>query len=99
MTHAAEIRKLWQEHSSAGFPEDYTGKEINGIDLPLLDAEITGCIRMYMSGMALDTPRVKALRDRLIDLNGILLLLEREKLDYFNRLRELANLVLQAAGR
>jgi len=98
MTHAAEIRKLWQEYSSVGFPKGYTGKEINGIDLPLLDAELTGCIRMYMSGMALDVPRVKALRERLIDLNGILLLLEGEEVPYFNRLRELANLILQEVG-
>jgi hypothetical protein len=99
MMNAAEIRKLWQEHSAAGFPEGYAGKEINGIDLPFLDAEITGCIRMYMSGMELDARRVKILRERLIDLNGILLFLEGEDVPYFNRLRELANLILQEVGR
>ena len=98
MTHAAEIRKLWQEHSAAGFPMGYAGKEINGIDLPFLDAEITGCIRMYMSGLDLDARRLKTLRERLIDLNNIVLLLEGEDVPYFNRLRELADLLLQEVG-
>ena len=99
MTHAAEIRKLWQEHSAAGFPMGYAGKAINGIDLPLLDAEITGCVRMYMSGMELDARRARTLRERLIDLNGILLLLEGDDVLYFNRLRELADLILQEVGK
>lgn len=99
MTNMAEILRLWQEHSSAGFPEGYGGKEINRIDLPLLDAEITACIRMYMSSMKLDAHRAKTLRERLIDLNSIILFLEGEDVSYFNRLRELANLILQEMGK
>ena len=100
MTIPSEILELWQEHSASSFPKGYGGKEINGIDLSLLDAEIAGCIHMYMhSGEKLEFQRIKMLRERLIDLNKILLLLNSEELMYFNRLRELANLVLQEVER
>lgn len=96
MTIPSEILELWQQHSSAAFPKGYGSKTINGINLPLLDAEIAGCIHMYVyNGAKLDAQRVKTLRERLIDLNTIVLLLDREELIYFDRLRILANLVLQ----
>lgn len=96
MTVSAEIQELWQQHSSAFFPKGYRDKRINGIDLPLLDAEIAGCIHMYMhTAEGLDARRVLSLRERLIDLNNVVLLLNNEELIYFNRLRELANLILQ----
>jgi hypothetical protein len=100
MTIPVEIAELWQQHSSAAFPKGYGDKEINGIDLPLLEAEITGCIRMYMHNSAqLDAQRIRFLRERLIDLNNVVLLLDHEEFVYFDRLRKLANLVLQEAGR
>jgi hypothetical protein len=100
MTIPVEIQELWQEHSSAAFPKGYSGNGIEGIDLPLLDAEIAGCIHMYIhGGEKLDARRVRTLRERLIDLNHIVLLLNREELIYFNRLRELANLILQEVER
>lgn len=96
MTIPLEIMELWQQHSSALFPKGYGSKEVNRIDLPLLDAEIAGCIHVYIhNGAKLDAHRVKTLRERLIDLNTIVLLLDSETLIYFDRLRELANLVLQ----
>jgi len=96
MTVSAEILELWQQHSAAVFPKSYSSTGIAGIDLPLLDAEIAGCIHMYIhGGERLDARRVRALHERLIDLNNIVLLLNSEELVYFNRLREMANLVLQ----
>jgi hypothetical protein len=96
MNPPSEILELWQQHSSAPFPKGYGERKINGIDLPFLDAEMGGSIRMFVSsGGELDTRRIKSLRDRLIELNTILLLLEREELPYFDRLRRLATLVLQ----
>jgi len=100
MTIPSEILELWQQHSSAAFPEGYGGKEINGIDLPLLDAEIAGCIHMYVHNSGgLDSRRVEILRKSLTDLNTIVLLLDSEELIYFNRLGNLANLVLQEVKR
>jgi hypothetical protein len=100
MTIPSEIIKLWQQHSSAAFPKGYSEKKINGIDLSLLDAEIAGCIHMYMHNREeLDSQRVQILREHLIDLNNIILLLDHEELIYFNRLSELANLIIQDLGK
>jgi hypothetical protein len=96
MTIPSEILELWQEHSSAMFPKGYDDKGLKGIDLPLLDAEIAGCIHIYVHNQGeLDSWRVETLKKRLIDLNTVLLLLDNESLAYFNRLRNLANLILQ----
>jgi hypothetical protein len=100
MTIPSEILELWQQHSAAAFPEGYGGREINGIDLPLLDAEIAGCIQRYVhTSGELDPRRMELLRKSLTELNTIVLLLDSEELIYFNRLRNLANLVLQEVNR
>ena len=100
MTIPPEISELWQQHSSAVFPNGYGDREINRINLPLLDAEIAGCVRIYLhNGGKLDAQRVKTLRKSLIDLNTIVVLLNSEELMYFDRLRKLANLVLQEVDR
>ncbi|MEP6895992.1 MAG: hypothetical protein ABI986_10330 [Chloroflexota bacterium] len=93
-----DILDLWQQHSSAPFPKGYMGKAINGIDLPLVDAEIAGCIHKYINSARLDSQILKTLRERLVDLNTMVLLLDSEELIYFNRLRDLANRVLQEVG-
>jgi hypothetical protein len=96
MTISPEIQELWNQHSSSPFPKGYGRTEIQNVDLALLDAEIAGCIHMYIHNDGkLDYPRIKFLRQRLIDLNNILLLLDREELIYFDRLRALSHLILQ----
>ncbi len=96
MSIPTELVELWQQHSSAAFPEGYGEKEINRINLSLLDAEMAGCIRLYIHNDGKINPQqVKILQNRLIDLNAIILLMERDELIYFDRLRKMANLVLQ----
>ena len=96
MTIPPEIMELWQGHSSSAFPSGFGDRVVEGIDLPLLDAEITGYIRMFIHADGnLDRKQVTILRERLIDLNSIVLLLNHEELKYFNRLINLANLILQ----
>lgn len=96
MTIPSELLELWQQHSTAAFPDGYGDKEINRINLSLLDAEMAGCIRLYIHNNGrIDPHQVKVLRDRLIDLNGIILLMDRDDLIYFDRLRKMASLVLQ----
>jgi len=99
MTISPEILELWKQHSSATFPKDYGGRKLNGIDLSLLDAEIAGCIHMYVNHGTLEFRHLETLSNRLIDLNTIVLLLNREELVYFNRLRTLADLILQEVKR
>src|SRR5512139_3071970 len=96
MTIPSELLELWQQHSTAAFPDGYGDKEINRINLSLLDAEMAGCIRLYIHNNGrIDPQQVKVLRDRLIDINGIILLMDRDDLIYFDRLRKMASLVLQ----
>jgi len=96
MTISSEILKLWKQHSTASFPKG--DKEIDGINLSLLDTEIAGCVHMFVhNGGKLDYQRVLTLRNHLIDLNTIILFLDKDELNYFNRLREMANLILQEA--
>ena len=96
----SELMELWHQHSSAVFPEGYGEKVINRISLSLLDAEMAGCIRLYiLNDGKIDPQQVKILRDRLIDLNAIILLLDHDELIYFDRLRKMANLVLQGVEK
>ena len=100
MTIPSEILELWQQHSSTPFPKGYGGKVINGIDLSLLDAEIAGGIHMYVHNSGeLDSRHVEILSKCLVDLNTVLLLLNHEELTYFNRLGQLADLVLEEVKR
>ena len=100
MTVPSELMELWQQHSSAAFPKGYMDKDINRINLPLLDAEIAGCIRIYIHNEGkLDPPHMKTLHERLIDLNAIILLMDHDELIYFDRLRAMANLVLQEVDK
>jgi hypothetical protein len=98
VTIPTEILELWQQHSTATFPKGYGGKDVNGINLPLLEAEIAGLIRVYITSGKLDPRRELLLRGRLIDLNTIVLLLDNEALIYFSRLNKLANLMLDEVG-
>ncbi len=92
----SEILDEWNQHFSAPFPRGYGDKKINGIDLPFLDAEMGGSIRMYISrGGQLDSRRIRSLQEHLIELNTIILLMEHDELAYYDRLRRLATLVLQ----
>jgi hypothetical protein len=96
MTIPSELMELWQQHHASAFPKGYGDKEINRVNLSLLDAEVAGSIRLYINnGGKIDPQQVKILRDRLIDLNAIILLMDRDELIYFDRLRKMANLVLQ----
>ena len=96
MAIPSEVLELWQQHASAAFPKGYGNKNVEAIDLSLLDAEIAGCIRMYIHhGGKLDAQRAAVLRERQIDLNSVVLLLNQDDFIYFDRLRKLADLVLQ----
>ena len=96
MTIPVELMELWQQHSSASFPAGYGDKVINGVNLSLLDAEIAGCVRIFIhTDGKLDPQRIKNLRKQLIDLNAIILLMDQDELIYFDRLRKMANLLVQ----
>jgi len=90
------IEELWQEHIGEQFPSNYVGKEIEGIDLVLLDADIAGCVETYIKRQQLDFKDIAILglcyRDCAVAVKG----LNGVALDYFLRLEKLAMLVLEA---
>lgn len=88
----AAVARLWQEHLRARFPAALRGAELAGVDMVLLDADIAGCVSVWLNnGRTLDTERLGTLRDCIADLDQILPLLnEPEDRRYYQRLHQLA---------
>jgi hypothetical protein len=42
------IKDLWDEHLATPFPKGCRGRDLNGIDFVLLDANIAGCVRTFV---------------------------------------------------
>ncbi|MFD7970914.1 hypothetical protein [Streptomyces clavifer] len=91
----AAAARLWQEHLAARFPAALRGAELAGTDMVLLDADIAGCVSVWLNtGGALDTKRLETLSDRIKDLDQVLpLLTEPGGLRYYQRLHQLAQCV------
>jgi hypothetical protein len=91
-----EARRLWAEHRTAPFPSRLRGKEVEGVDMAMLDADIAGCVDNWLrSGGQLDDGRRGILRSCLDDLGRVLPVLdEPEERAYYQRLDVLARLPL-----
>lgn len=89
-----DIVALWQAHRDAGWPRF---SDPNQGELMTLDTVISGCVTYYLeSESGLDPKRVAILEDCLADLNGLLPDLTDDANAYFERLRTLACLLLDA---
>lgn len=65
-----------------------------------LDTVISGCVTYYLeSEDGLDPQRIDMLESCLRDLNGLLPELDDDASEYFERLRTLASLLLEAHQR
>ena len=42
------IAELWKEHLAAPFPKGLQAKDVKGIDLVSLDADIAGCVDSFV---------------------------------------------------
>jgi hypothetical protein len=42
------IEELWNEHRSTTFPKACRGKDVSGIDLVMLDADVAGCVNTFL---------------------------------------------------
>lgn len=103
MGHARSAResavaRLYEEHERAEFPSRLRGEELAGVDLVMLDADIVGCVDAWQgSAGRLDAGRQSILRNCLDDLNRVVpLLTDDREARYYERLRELTRLVLEA---
>jgi len=57
-----DIQKEWRAHLASGFPPAARGREVNGVDLVLVDTHAAGCIRSFVETGALDAERTRALQ-------------------------------------
>lgn len=88
------IAALWEVHREAGWPTFSAPSEGQ---LMTLDTVISGCVTYFLdSTEGLDPQRVEILEDCVADLDALLPDVPAEASGYFERLRTLAGLVLDA---
>jgi hypothetical protein len=94
-TMNSRIIDLWKAHCSDTFPGSCGGREIEGIDLALLETEAAGCIQSFIAGKGrLDFQRTAILGLCYRDLSIVVGQLDHEAKTYFVCLEEIAHLVL-----
>jgi hypothetical protein len=50
------IEDMWKEHREAVFPSVSRGRDVDGIDLVMLDADIAGCVlAVYQPTCSIDS--------------------------------------------
>ena len=78
------LRKLWKEHLSSPFPDESKGKDINGIELVLLEADIAGCLSGFLGSQGkMEQPKIEILKKCSHDLNSIIDLINTREKSYF----------------
>ena len=92
------IEQLWREHESAAFPQGYRGKDVNGVDLVMLDADVAGCVDTFCSGGNLNLYQTAMLGLCYRNLTYLIPMLSEEGRAYYSRLELLAKLVLKAVA-
>ena len=92
------IEQLWREHKLAAFPQGYYGKDVNGIDLVMLDADVAGCVDTFLSRGNLNLFQTAILGLCYRDLTYSIPMLSEEGKAYYRRLELLAKLVLKAVA-
>ncbi|MFD8755688.1 hypothetical protein ACFV0O_32640 [Kitasatospora sp. NPDC059577] len=90
------LSRLWEEHMRAPFPPHIRGREIEGEDMVLLDADIAGCVSSSLSGH-LDEKRRKILLTCLAAVEKVLPSIDDEggAIEYYKRLRDMAALAVE----
>jgi len=92
------IEQLWREHKLAAFPQGYGGKDVNGVDLVMLDADVAGCVDTFCSGGNLNLYQTAMLGLCYRNLTYLIPMLSEEGRTYYSRLELLAELVLKAVA-
>src|SRR5678815_919636 len=92
------IEELWREHESAAFPQGYRGKDVNGVDFVMLDADVAGCVDTFLSRGNLNLYQTAVLGLCYRNLTFLIPILSEEGKAYYWRLERLAELVLKAVA-
>ena len=95
----AIIEELWAERNLNPFPKELGGKDVNGIDFDLLDADIAGCVMVYLERGTLDVWRTATLGLCYRNCDFVIPLLNEEAAEYYWRLSRLAELILKEMAK
>ena len=91
-----DLTRLWDVHQAAEWP---VGVGSHEGELMTLDTVVSGCAAYYFEEHELDPQRVAILEDCLSDLESVLPELNEDPLDYFERVKQLGVLLLEAGRR
>ncbi len=91
-----DLTRLWEIHQAAEWPVGVGSREG---ELMTLDTVVSGCVTYFFEEHDLDPQRVVILEDCLSDLEAVLPELSEEPLDYFQRVKQLGALLLEAGRR
>ena len=86
------VRSLWATHKEERWPQ--VGNQHEG-PLMTLDTVISGCVVYFLdSSEGLDAQRIRIVQDCVADLDGLTDELDEDCRPYFQRLRQLAALLI-----
>ena len=88
-----DLTRLWDIHQAAEWP---VGVGSHEGELMTLDTVVSGCAAYFFEEHELDPQRVTILEDCLSDLEAVLPELSEDPLDYFERVKQLGVLLLEA---
>lgn len=97
MARSSKVERLWREHLKAA-RSWVRGSEIDGVDLDLLDANTCQCVLTYIDSGSLGAWKTATLLRCIQDLDTVTAQLEGEVCTYFERLRDMARVVLGSAS-
>ncbi|MGF1427527.1 hypothetical protein [Kitasatospora sp. LaBMicrA B282] len=94
------LSRLWDEHKRAMFPPHLRGRDIEGEDLVMLDANIAGCVSSSLAG-PLDERHRSILLQRLAVLETVVPSIGDDggAIEYYERLREMATLATESGAK
>jgi hypothetical protein len=87
-----ELIPIWEKYCEASWPAEIGPHEG---ELMTLDTVITGCVRDYLADTKLQFNRMDILKNCLGELDILLPDLRGEVSEYFNRVRELGQILLK----
>jgi len=97
MTRSSRVERLWREHLKAA-RSWIRGSEVGGVNLDLLDANTCQCVLTYIDSGTLGAWKTATLVNCVRDLDAVIDQLDGEVSTYFERLRDMARVVLGSAS-
>jgi len=97
MARSTKVERLWREHLKAA-RSWVRGSEVDEVDLDLLDANTCQCVMTYIDSGSLSAWKTATLVRCIQDLDTVIEQLDGEVSTYFERLRDMARVVLGSAS-